>query len=157
MIKLKSITILALIFLSGTVVAQSWLDRYNESLELYNQEEYVKSLATGEEALIQYKREGDINHSNYMAILRQLSVNAYIVNDLNKAKGYAQTEVDSWRTASRVDENIFEIPFGQVFKKVRVASLYIEAIFFCSNLQIIQGQRIDIGGRNYGSFFCGPQ
>jgi len=128
MIKLKSITILALIFLSGTVVAQSWLDRYNESLELYNQEEYVKSLATGEEALIQYKREGDINHSNYMAILRQLSVNAYIVNDLNKAKGYAQTEVDSWRTASRVDENIFVDALDNLGVMLTVTQEYDQAV-----------------------------
>lgn len=107
MTSLKSFVFVGAFFLANNLMAQSWLERYNESLEYFNLQQFEESLAAGEDALTRYKRESDVDHPNYRAILRQLSVTAYMLNDMSKASRYAQVEVDSWKSASNVDENAY--------------------------------------------------
>ena len=93
--------------MSYSLFAQTWLDSYNECLEYYNLERYEESLNSGEDALTRYKRESELDHPNYRAILRQLSVTSFMLNDISGASRYAREEVDSWKSASNVDENAY--------------------------------------------------
>lgn len=100
-----SVLIIVLLFsFVGRAYGQEWLSLYNQSLEYYNTGEYKAALSTGEDALSKYKQEADTGHANFMAILRQLSVTAYALNDIPKAVSYAKEEVDGWRSVASVDE-----------------------------------------------------
>lgn len=93
--------------LSNSLLAQTWLDSYNKSLAYFQTDQYAEALTAGEDALTRYKRGSELDHPNYRAILRQLSVTAFMLNDITNASRYAQVEVDSWRSAANVDENAY--------------------------------------------------
>ena len=93
-----------LLVLSGTASGQDWLKLYEESISYYNAESYEEALESGENALVRYKREAELDHVNYRALLRQLSVTAYALENMNLAVDYAEQEVESWRSATMVVE-----------------------------------------------------
>ncbi len=105
---------IAIVFLIGvnlfsisSLSAQDWLTAYNNSVALYNEADSEKALieATRSEAL--YKKQYDIDHNNYRAILRQISIISYDLYQLKQGIYFAKTEVDSWRNTITVDEVIY--------------------------------------------------
>lgn len=105
-IKLSIVLLVGLnIFLgSPNVVAQDWLTAYNNSVALYNEGDANKALEEAVRSEALYKKQYDINHNNYRALLRQLSIINYDLNDLSTGIYYASHEVASWKTATAVDE-----------------------------------------------------
>jgi tetratricopeptide (TPR) repeat protein len=104
MIRQVSFIISLLLVLSGTASGQDWLKLYEESIAYYNSESYEEALQSGENALVRYKREAELDHVNYRAMLRQLSVTAYALDNMALAVDYAKQEVESWRSATTVEE-----------------------------------------------------
>ena len=95
---------LNILFSSRTAVAQDWLTAYNNSVALYSEGDASKALEEAVRSEALYKKQYDINHNNYRALLRQLSIINYDLNDLSKGVYYAGHEVASWKTAINVDE-----------------------------------------------------
>ena len=101
------VLVILILFISSLLpqaYAQEWLDAYNQSLAFYENDQLEESLTSCKEALKYYKREADVDHANYRVILRQLSVICYNLNKLSDGQQYALEEVESWRSASMVDE-----------------------------------------------------
>lgn len=95
------------LFISSTSFAQDWLTAYNNSIALYNEGNTEKALeeATTCEGL--YKKQYDVDHNNYRAILRHLSILNYDLYQLEKGIIFAKTEVASWRNTISVDEIVY--------------------------------------------------
>ncbi len=98
---------LALVLMLGTcnaARAQDWLTAYNNSVALFNDGNDAKALAEAQRSEQLYKKQYNPDHNNYRAILRQLAVVCYNLNELDQGKKYAVREVTSWRSTLQVDE-----------------------------------------------------
>lgn len=93
-------------FVSSTSIsnAQDWLTAYNNSVELYNQGNSENALEEARRSESLYSKQYSTDHNNYRAILRQLSVICYDINELKTGINYARKEVNSWRSTTSVDE-----------------------------------------------------
>jgi len=103
MLRITFFLILALSVFSPKIYGQEWLSTYNQAIGYYNNDQLNEAYTTCKNALALYKREAELDHVNYRAILRQLSVTCYSLNKLEEGRNYAQQEVESWRVASKVD------------------------------------------------------
>ncbi len=99
-----ALTAFTLLISSSPVLSQDWLTAYNNSVELYNDGNAAKALDEAMRSEQLYQKQYDINHNNYRAILRQLSVVSYDLQNLNEGIVYANKEVSSWRKAVNVNE-----------------------------------------------------
>lgn len=105
---LKGIVVVVFLTTATTLVcAQDWLTAYNNSVELYNQGNSEEAFDEAKRSESLYSKQYATDHNNYRAILRQLSVICYDINNLKSGIGYARKEVKSWRNTSSVDEPTF--------------------------------------------------
>ncbi|RLD24712.1 MAG: hypothetical protein DRI71_01760 [Bacteroidetes bacterium] len=107
MLRFGVILMLIISTLSPKSYSQEWLSAYNKSLDYYNNDQFEDALSSCKDAFIRYKREANTDHANYRAILRQLSVICYGLDQLNDGQKYAEQEVESWRSASKVNEGSY--------------------------------------------------
>ncbi|MEN8248025.1 MAG: CHAT domain-containing tetratricopeptide repeat protein [Bacteroidota bacterium] len=127
MFKLRIIGLLIFSSVVADIQAQDWLNDYNQSLEFYNNDQLEDALNSCQQAHIKYKREGDLDHGNYRAILRQLSVIHFSLNNIDQAEELAENEVESWRSASKFDESSYIDALDNLGMILAAASKYKEA------------------------------
>ena len=108
-IKLFLFPILWVVILStsSTVFAQDWLTAYTNSVALYNDGNSEKALEEVARSEALYKNQYDIDHNNYRAILRQLSMINYDLYEIESGVYFARKEVASWRNTISVDEVVY--------------------------------------------------
>lgn len=104
MLRIAFFLILAHSIFPSKIYGQEWLSTYNQALDYFNNDQLNEAYTSCKSALVMYESEAELDHVNYRAILRQLSVTCYSLNELNDGRNYAQQEVESWRGASKVDE-----------------------------------------------------
>lgn len=92
------------LFVSSSSYSQDWLTAYNNSVALYNDGNTEKAIDEAVRSENLYKKQYDVDHNNYRAILRQLSIINYDLFELEKGISFAKTEVLSWRNTVSVDE-----------------------------------------------------
>lgn len=102
-----TVAFLILFLFSPNIKAQEWLTAYNNSVELYNSGNSAKAFEEAKRSEALYSKQYATDHNNYRAILRQLSVVCYDLNNLPIGINYARKEVNSWRIASTVDESTY--------------------------------------------------
>ncbi len=108
-IKYSFILLIVIVILStsGNSCAQEWLTAYNNSVALYNEGDSEKALTEATRSKSLYTKKYNIDHNNYRALLRQLSIINYDLSQLEKGVFYAKTEVISWRNTITVNEVIY--------------------------------------------------
>ncbi len=90
----QTLATLVLCLISSLLVAQDWLNEYNQSVDFYQSYQLKESRAHGETALSLFTSEFPEPHKNTASILRQLSLVCFDQGDDNAAVDYAQREVE---------------------------------------------------------------
>lgn len=105
---------------SGTVLGQSWRDKYNQATTLYEQEKYKEAEALADGALNGYLADGSASVDSHAAILRLLSTISYSLQDFRKGLDYANQEIqlrevkkDTVLGVALVNRALFQEQLGQ--------------------------------------------
>jgi len=106
-ILILSILLVVLLSTSSSVLAQDWLTAYTNSVALYNEGNSEKALEEAARSEELYKNQYDIDHNNYRAILRQLSILNHDLYEIESGVYFARKEVISWRNTISVDEVVY--------------------------------------------------
>lgn len=94
----------ALLLFANLGLAQNWLTSYQNSVDFYNNYESGKARDEALKALELYKTSVDAEDQNLSAILRQLSVVSYDLNQLDPAVDYAKQEVELLQKINLTEE-----------------------------------------------------
>ncbi len=128
----------------SSLQAQDWLAAYKQSVEAYNQGDLPKAYTLGKEALNSYQQQGDRQHANYMAVLRQMSVVSFDLNKLEEAARYAEEEVKGWQQAGTVDELSYINALDNLGLIYTTAGNYPEAVAVLQQAWQMAAQRTDM-------------
>ncbi len=78
--------------------SQEWLDKYNQSVDLYDNFQLEESKVLALEALELFQEAVPEAHKNTASIQRQLSLITYELNQLDEAIGFAENEIETLQT-----------------------------------------------------------
>ena len=104
-ITLAIVFVLILLLRPRSVVGQTWLDHYKQSVSLYKSNDLTKAYKEATLALGLFKNTSDSSDPNYRAVLRQVSVTAFSIGKYAEGLPEAKEEAILWQKNPRNGNN----------------------------------------------------